>query len=53
MIAAYRITHDGWTSGQATTEAKRYGMHPWEVAMQNYIHDFYLRHTQQSPAVTH
>ena len=43
MIALYRITHDGWPSEQAKAEAKRYGMHPWEVAMKNYIHDFYLR----------
>jgi hypothetical protein len=47
VIALYRITHDGWTSKQAKAEAKRYGMHPWEAAMKNYIHDFYLQQAKQ------
>jgi tyrosine-protein phosphatase SIW14 len=47
VIAAYRIAHDGWTSKDAKAEANRYGMHPWEMGMKNYIHDFYLRHTKQ------
>jgi tyrosine-protein phosphatase SIW14 len=52
VIALYRITHDGWTSEEAKAEAKRYGMHLWEVAMKNYIHDFYLRHTKQKQAAS-
>lgn len=52
VIALYRITHDGWTSEEAKAEAKRYGMHPWEVAMKNYIHDFYLWHTKQKHGAT-
>jgi tyrosine-protein phosphatase SIW14 len=52
VIAIYRITHDGWTSKEANEEANRYGMHQWAMGMKNYIHDFYLRHTQQK-VVTH
>lgn len=47
VIAVYRIAYDGWTSKEAKAEANRYGMHPWEIGMKNYIHDFYLRHTKQ------
>jgi tyrosine-protein phosphatase SIW14 len=47
VIAVYRIAHDGWTSKEAKEEANRYGMHPWETAMKNYIHDFYLRHSKE------
>jgi tyrosine-protein phosphatase SIW14 len=47
VIAVYRIAHDGWTSTEAKAEANRYGMHPWEIGMKNYIHDFYLRYTKQ------
>lgn len=53
VIAIYRITHDGWTSKDAKEEANRYGMHLWEVGMKNYIHDFYLRHSKQTPSATH
>ena len=45
VIAVYRMTHDGWTSEQATAEAKRYGLKPWQLGMKDYIHDFYQRHT--------
>lgn len=47
VIAVYRITHDGWTSERAKAEANKYGMHPWEMGMKNYIHDYYKR-TQAS-----
>jgi tyrosine-protein phosphatase SIW14 len=43
VIAVYRIAHDGWTSERAKAEANQYGMHPWEIGMKNYIHDYYLR----------
>ena len=52
VIAIYRITHDGWTSKEAKEEANRYGMHPWEIGMKNYIHDFYLRHAKQKQSDT-
>ena len=41
IIAIYRIEHDGWTSEQAKAEAKRYGLGFWQVAMKDYIHDYY------------
>ena len=47
VIAVYRISHDGWTSKEAQAEANRYGMHLWEMRMKNYIHDFYLHHSNQ------
>jgi protein tyrosine/serine phosphatase len=53
VIAIYRITHDGWTSEQAKAEANRYGMHPWERGMKNYIHDYYQRYRGQKKAATH
>jgi len=40
VVAIYRITHDGWTNEQAKAEAKKYGMHPWELGMKDYIHDY-------------
>ena len=43
IIAVYRITHDGWTSERAKAEANQYGMHPWEMGMKSYIHDYYQR----------
>ena len=52
VIAVYRIAHDGWTSKEAKEEANRYGMHPWEMGMKNYIHDFYQRHTKQKQSAT-
>lgn len=52
VIAVYRIAHDGWTSKEAKAEANRYGMHPWEMGMKNYIHDFYLRHTKPKQSGT-
>ena len=41
IIAIYRITHDGWTSEQATREAKRYGMSWVQRGMKDYISDYY------------
>jgi len=42
-----------WLDQQgAKEEANRYGMHPWEMGMKNYIHDFYQRHTKQKQSVT-
>lgn len=43
IIAIYRIEHDGWTGEQAKAEAKRYGLGFWQVAMKDYIHDYYQR----------
>jgi tyrosine-protein phosphatase SIW14 len=51
VIAIYRITHDGWTSEQAKAEANRYGMHPWERGMKNYIRDYYQQQLKEKKAV--
>jgi protein tyrosine/serine phosphatase len=45
IIAVYRIEHDAWTSEQAKAEAKRYGLGFWQVAMKDYIDDYYKRRT--------
>jgi protein tyrosine/serine phosphatase len=50
VIAIYRITHDGWTSEQAKAEANRYGMHPWERGMKDYIRDYYQRLLKEKKA---
>lgn len=43
IVAIYRIEHDGWTSAQAKSEAKRYGMAIWQIGMKRYIEDHYRR----------
>ena len=41
VIACYRITHDGWTGGEAKKEAEKYGMSWTEGGMKRYIDKFY------------
>ncbi len=48
IIAAYRISHDGWTSEQAKQEAARYGMKFWQRGMKDFIHDYYRDRTARS-----
>ena len=48
VIAVYRITHDGWTSQEARSEAKRYGLKPWQIRMKRYIGDFYKRQIESA-----
>jgi tyrosine-protein phosphatase SIW14 len=43
VIAAYRISFNGWTGEQATAEAKHYGLGFWQRGMKDYIGDFYKR----------
>ena len=43
IIAAYRISHDGWTSTQAKQEATRYGMSQVQFEMRDYITDYHRR----------
>ena len=50
VIAAYRITYDGWTFDQAKAEAKRYGLKPWQLRMKRYIRDYYNRQIKNSEA---
>lgn len=41
IIAAYRITHDGWTAVEAKKEAEKYGMSWTQRGMKHYIDEFY------------
>ncbi len=41
IIAAYRITHDGWTAAEAKKEADKYGMSWTQRGMKHYIDEFY------------
>jgi protein tyrosine/serine phosphatase len=44
LVAAYRITHDGWTAESALAEAERYGMGFWQRGKKDFIHDYYRDH---------
>lgn len=48
IIAAFRISHDGWTSEQAKEEANRYGMRWTQFEMKDYITDYYRRRNGHS-----
>jgi tyrosine-protein phosphatase SIW14 len=37
VVACYRIAHDGWDNRKALREAKGFGMHWTEIAMQHYV----------------
>jgi tyrosine-protein phosphatase SIW14 len=41
FVAAYRITHDGWTGERALAEAEHYGLGFWQHGKRNFIADFY------------
>lgn len=41
LVAAYRITHEGWTAERALAEAERYGMGFWQRGKKDFINDFY------------
>lgn len=45
VVAAYRITYDGWTGGRAKDEAEHHGMKFWQRRMKDYIQDYYRRRT--------
>lgn len=40
VVACYRISHDGWTSKQAKTEAHQFGLSRFEFGMSDFISDF-------------
>ncbi len=40
VIAAYRVTHDGWSGEKALREAKDYGMAWYAGGMRRYIRDY-------------
>ncbi|MEP6848342.1 MAG: protein tyrosine phosphatase family protein [Acidobacteriota bacterium] len=41
VIAAYRITHDGWTAKKALNEAEEYRMGWWQFPKKKFIKHFY------------
>jgi protein tyrosine/serine phosphatase len=43
VIAAYRISHDGWTAKQAKSEAKKYHFGWWQFWMDDFINDYYKK----------
>jgi protein tyrosine/serine phosphatase len=45
VVAAYRITHDHWTAGEAQREADRYGMGWWQRGKKDFISDYYRDQT--------
>lgn len=47
VIAAYRISHDGWTAGQAKTEADSFKMRWWQFWMKKYIDNYYKNFTKR------
>jgi tyrosine-protein phosphatase SIW14 len=49
VIAAYRISHDGWTAEQAKAEAKRFNMGWYQFWMRKYIDDYYRKHHFAGP----
>jgi tyrosine-protein phosphatase SIW14 len=40
VIACYRIAHDGWSSAEAKSEAKRHGLSMLQFRMKDFISDF-------------
>lgn len=55
VIAAYHISHDGWTLKQVKTEAKSYDFGWWQIWMNGYIKDFYKdfqKRKNQTPKAT-
>lgn len=54
FVAAYRITHDGWTGEQALAEAEAFGMRFWQRGKKDFIKDYYRDHgaPARSPEAT-
>lgn len=44
IIACYRIKHQQWTSQQALSEARQYGISKWEFGMKDFVVDFAKHH---------
>lgn len=40
IVAAYRMTHEGWTADRAVEEAQRFGIAWWQVRMKRFIREF-------------
>lgn len=44
VVAAYRITHDGWTAKEAKVETKKYRFGWWQFWMSDFIDDYYKKY---------
>lgn len=40
VLAVYRVEHDNWSNREALDEARRYGMHWYEVPLMKYVLDY-------------
>ncbi len=49
IIAAYRISRDGWSADEAIGEAKLYAMAWWQRAMRDFIRDYAAMQGAASP----
>ena len=49
VIAAYRITHDGWTAKKALNEADDYRMGWWQFPKKKFIKRFYQARVSSNP----
>jgi tyrosine-protein phosphatase SIW14 len=49
VIAAYRISHDGWTAEKAKAEAKKFNMGWYQFWMRKYIDNYYKKHHFAGP----
>jgi protein tyrosine/serine phosphatase len=49
VIAAYRISHDGWNAEQAKDEAKKFNMGWYQIWMRKYIDRYYKKHHFAGP----
>jgi tyrosine-protein phosphatase SIW14 len=50
LVAAYRITHDGWTAERALDEAETYGMGFWQRGKKDFIRDYERERPAPTPA---
>lgn len=48
VVAAWRMTRDGWTVDQAYEEAKRFRLAWWQVRMKDFIRDFEVPKPQEN-----
>src|SRR4051812_45461043 len=50
VVAAYRISREGWTNDKALDEARSHGMSRFERAMQAFIRDYKPKPLRTTPA---
>jgi len=50
VVAAYRISHDGWTAREAKAETKRYRFGWWQFWMDDFTDDYYRKFGKAAPS---